>query len=772
MAYRMPESSSPWVSLPLVLPIFLLLILFSSSAFAQSFEYTGSGVDSFIGAMGDNDLSAAVFRATFGEEFYSGLGALGPPEEGHPMGKMFMIFCSGLLATGLFWAAWNGVSATVATAEGGKFMGQRMSGSWVPIRFTIGISTLLPVFAGYCGAQVLYMWLAKIASGIGNLMVLAALPTMSGPAYAVEAALNAADPRSAVEQLFDSHMCMQGVNRGVQGLFKGVDYPDGMDIEGERIEPKQVAGDGRIQYLFHRKSSIAGTNSAYGGDMACGGIVYDIKPQSRNGFGSTAEIDDGFLGTSLGQSDPVQVAFDVNKTSIDAMNTRVSAAVTELMSAVQSGSIPPFTMSEKVDEIANLYNIETREKYRKLLDTLDDESLEQAKTIIENYGWMSYGAFYQIATRNLTVAQGVFSTQLQTYPSNPDLIAIDATRREAIALAEAANTKQQTSDEALKRLLNQSFFAESFVGGATWLLTGDEMQDGTDSLLKFQTVNPIFQFKSIGDNLLTTGATIVGAVVLVEGLGKFVSTKFAIGSKIGEWLTSKNKSKKHDKDNPLASGALGKIGGFITMLLVVLFVFGFFLAIYIPMLPFITWYGALLAWFGSLVESIVAAPVGSFAHLDVDGDGLGQRTQHSYLFAFNVILRPACMIFGFVAASLGVMVMGNLLLILFAPAVASVQSNGSFMTGLFMMAGLLVVLISLALTMVHAMFNLVHIIPDQIVGWAGGQVNTQLGKDTDDRAKSVFMGGFGKTERAMEMSGGKGPTPKPDTPNAGAPAKK
>jgi conjugal transfer/type IV secretion protein DotA/TraY len=771
MAYRMPESSSPWVSLPLALPIFLLLILFSSSAFAQSFEYTGSGVDSFIGAMGDNDLSAAVFRATFGEEFYSGLGAFGPPEEGHPMGKMFMIFCSGLLATGLFWAAWNGVSATVATAEGGKFMGQRMSGSWVPIRFTIGISTLLPVFAGYCGAQVLYMWLAKIASGMANLMVIAAMPTMSGPAYAVEAALNGADPRAAIEQLFDSHMCMQGVNKGLQGLFKGIDYPDGMDIEGETIVPKQVAGDGRIQYLFHRKSSVAGTNSAYGGDVACGGISYDVKAQQRNGFGTGAEIDDGFLWTSLGQSNPVDVAFEVNKTSIEAMNKRVSEAVTDLVAAVQSGSIPPFNMSEKVNQIANLYNIETREKYRKILNTLDDKSLEQAKLVIENQGWMGYGSFYQIMTRNLNVAQGVFGTQLQVYPSNPDLLAIDATRRETIALAESANIQQTNADEALKSMLNQSLFAESFVDGATWLLTGDEMQDGTDSLLKFQTVNPIFQFKSIGDNLLNVGAGIVTAVIGADLLARLAGSKWKLLSSIGKKFVKEDRQAEPENES-ITSGAMSKMGGFITMLLVMLFIFGFFLAIYIPMLPFITWYGALLAWYGSLVESIVAAPVGSFAHLDVDGDGLGQRTQHSYLFAFNVILRPACMIFGFAAASLGVMVMGNVLLMLFGPAVASVQSNGSWFTGLFMMAGLLVILISLALTMVHAMFNLVHIIPDQIVGWAGGQVNTQLGKDTDDRAKSVFMGGFGKTERAMEMGSGKGPQRPPDTPNGGAPAKK
>lgn len=779
MAYRMPESSSPWVSLPLVLPIFLLLILFSSSAFAQSFEYTGSGVDSFIGAMGDNDLSAAIFRATFGEEFYSGLGAFGPPEESHPMGKMFMIFCSGLLATGLFWAAWNGVSATVATAEGGKFMGQRMSGSWVPIRFTIGISTLLPVFAGYCGAQVLYMWLAKIASGIGNLMVLAALPTMSGPAYAVDAAVQGANPRAAVTQLFESHICMQGVNRQMTSDFVGASFPQGTDLDGETIVSGLVTrGDKRLEVFFHRKSSIANKSSAYGGDVACGGIAYDLGSQATGPLAAGVEINDGFMGLPLGQSTPEEIAFDVNKDAIEKMNKDVEKAVSQLMSAVSSGGIAPFNMKQKIEEISDAYVTTTTEKYRSRLSSLDDKSLDYAKEIIKNQGWIGFGSFYQIIGRNMNVAQGVFSTNLQTYPINPNLIAIDSERAEAQALAEAANSKQVSADEALQNLLGENMFggpslASMFVGGSNMLMTGSTAQDGTESDLLFKTVNPIFQMKSIGDGLLTTGGFIIGAVIGAE-IAHIGITKLFPGGRLAT-LISKSTPDPKDKDakkhESFTAGAFSKIAGTALTLAVVLFIFGFFLAVYIPMLPFIVWYGALLAWFASLCESIVAAPVGSFAHLDVDGEGLGQRTQHSYLFAFNVILRPGCMIFGFSMATLGVMVMGGILLILFGPAVGSVQSNGT-MTGLFMMAGFLIVLISLMLTMVHSMFNLVHIIPDQIVGWAGGQVNTQLGKDTDDRAKSVFMGGFGKTERAMEMGSGKGPQRPPDTPNGGAPAKK
>lgn len=93
------------------------------------------------------------------------------------------------------------------------------------------------------------------------------------------------------------------------------------------------------------------------------------------------------------------------------------------------------------------------------------------------------------------------------------------------------------------------------------------------------------------------------------------------------------------------------------------------------------------------------------------------------------------MVFGFFAASLGVMILGKLLFILFVPAMALAQTNT--FTGIFSMIGFLAVFVSLALTMIHGAFNLIHIIPDQVINWAGGQISTRMGQDTDNNTYGV-----------------------------------
>lgn len=154
-----------------------------------------------------------------------------------------------------------------------------------------------------------------------------------------------------------------------------------------------------------------------------------------------------------------------------------------------------------------------------------------------------------------------------------------------------------------------------------------------------------------------------------------------------------------------------------------------------------------MAWFANVLEGLIAAPVGAFAHLEAEGDGMGQRSQHAYLFLFGVLLRPSLMVFGFFGASYAVKVLGSILLVLFAPAMANAQFNST--TGLVMFVGFVFVFVSLVLTLIHGCFNLIHIVPDQVISWAGGHVTGTMGKDTDDRAKGHFTAGVAQIRGNM-----------------------
>lgn len=67
---------------------------------------------------------------------------------------------------------------------------------------------------------------------------------------------------------------------------------------------------------------------------------------------------------------------------------------------------------------------------------------------------------------------------------------------------------------------------------------------------------------------------------------------------------------------------------------------------------------------------------------------------------------------------------------------ANVQGNS--ITGLFSILAFLLVFFVMNVTLISAAFNLIYVITDQVIGFVGGQINSQLGRDTEDKVHGVF----------------------------------
>jgi conjugal transfer/type IV secretion protein DotA/TraY len=157
------------------------------------------------------------------------------------------------------------------------------------------------------------------------------------------------------------------------------------------------------------------------------------------------------------------------------------------------------------------------------------------------------------------------------------------------------------------------------------------------------------------------------------------------------------------------------------------------------MLPFMVWFGGILSWYAVVGESVVAAPLWAFAHLDGDGDGMGQRTTHGYIFLLNVMFRPVFMMLGFVLGGAGVIVLGTLLNTMFGVALANAQFDSS--TGLVSIIGYIVLYVGMCQTLVQGTFSLIHVVPDQAFAWVGGQMAGAVGRDMHDKSKDVLGAG-------------------------------
>lgn len=147
--------------------------------------------------------------------------------------------------------------------------------------------------------------------------------------------------------------------------------------------------------------------------------------------------------------------------------------------------------------------------------------------------------------------------------------------------------------------------------------------------------------------------------------------------------------------------------------------------------------GSIVSYAASMIEGMAGMPLHSMAHMESDGEGMGQRTAHGYLFYINALARPALMIIGFFVASTLVIVIGTIQIKLFLPAMANAQGNS--VTGIASIAMFLVVYTVLCWTLIQSCFNLIHVITDQVLSFVGGQIASKLGQDTEDKANNMFL---------------------------------
>lgn len=123
-----------------------------------------------------------------------------------------------------------------------------------------------------------------------------------------------------------------------------------------------------------------------------------------------------------------------------------------------------------------------------------------------------------------------------------------------------------------------------------------------------------------------------------------------------------------------------------------------------------------------VVEAVIAAPLWAIMHVHPDGEGLTGRGGNGYALVLTVVLRPALMVFGLVAAIALMYPFGAILNEVF-PSVFNMSVGSSDTTSvggvLTKVAGAFIY-VGIMMTLVSKIFSLIHVLPDQILRWIGG----------------------------------------------------
>lgn len=218
---------------------------------------------------------------------------------------------------------------------------------------------------------------------------------------------------------------------------------------------------------------------------------------------------------------------------------------------------------------------------------------------------------------------------------------------------------------------------------------------------------------------------------------------------------------------------------------------GFITAYYVPILPYMIFTFASIAWITAVIEAMVASPIVALGVTHPEGHEAFGKGERAVMILMNVFLRPSMMIIGYIAAIAVSYVSVWIINAGFQEAITFIQGSGteavnwnytsssnrsisdiasdttSMKTGYAGWAGIygfffaVLIYTTMYLIVVQKAFNLITYLPDKVLRWIGGEQESlgqeisQWGEETKGQVKSAGDETMkGHEQMAQTMQGG------------------
>ncbi|HFV7049146.1 TPA: DotA/TraY family protein, partial [Escherichia coli] len=569
-----------------------------------------------------------------------------------------------------------------------------------------GFITLAPTVSGWSLAQLMFLWAVSVMGiGSANLMT-DKIADLLASGFSLTHQPVAPQTVSAARSIYEMNLCMYGVNNELSSMYSRY-------------------GQGGTPLMTIRKLSDGFEIS--NGNARCGSVRLPAASDSKNSFW-------GLFGASVDTSNITSAQQNGLNQMQNDLNQAASRFVTALINRQQTGSGELPDAETDIQNAARAFEdrvnqaVQAQDNGNKLTSAMTEQ--------LKKYGWLSLGSWYQtFATANqkvndaaalkpvvsgisgigeigagdtLSGVMTAYQAQLQNTSYTPPL-----------GTPNIKNTQMADSDVPSAMLTNifespgqylANYFATSF--------SGNDINEQT---------NPLLKMKDIGDRTLVTTETALISFTLmrsaVETYTKGVSGFFL------EILSFKG--------SELAKNIIVTISPIVFFVLIILLGIGFSLSIYLPFIPFIYWLSGSANWVVSVLVGSTGGSLWAATHIGTEKDK-GSRAAYGYIFLIDGMIRPMLMVLGFAFSSLTLIAIGTLLNILYASAIANVQSNS--ITGLVSLIGILMIYARLCTTTVSRVFALQVTMPDYIISWLGGREAASILGNAVDSTKEIFAG--------------------------------
>lgn len=661
-------------------------------------------------ATNPDDLSRQALVTIFGDVVTNPLSTSAPTL----IGSMFGAFNSIIAVLAVVWFMFIGIRHVVRSGHQGQVFstGRDVVGT---LSVVAGFLMIVPTGNGWSLAQLIMLWGASIMGvGSANVMVQLAADNIAN-GYSMTVQPVQASTRTAARGIFEMELCKYAVNAGLNDFNQTAKSSTSLMTESAKT------ASGNYTVTVSNGSGICGTASLSvegNGTTDQSTIGKFFNPFSKNEYS-------GVISAQRAAMDNM----------ISDMDNAASEFVTTFLEKRNSGNGTLPDIETRIQRAADEYERAVQKSLP--IDNGEQSRKEALKSYLTTYGWVTLGAWYQtFATANQRLAEladrapavtsmsslgevgdtdlfsavmGAYKTQLQNSTYTPTIGTI-TTQDES----NAANSTDPQS--VVMKSIAPTILKWTNQAATEWSGTGTTSNQ----------VNPLIKMKNIGDytlgttEILWTGYTTV-RVLATMGDNSIFGKAVNLFSGLPKGFVA----------------LLDAAAPPIYFLLFLLFCAGFSLSIYLPFIPFIFWMTGIGNWIVSVLIGCTAGPLWAATHLGTSEDR-GSRAAYGYIYLIDSMIRPPLMVFGFFFASVAIIAVGTILNSLFGAALVNVQVKS--LTGIFSLAGFLLIYARMCTTSVAAIFALQAYLPDHVINFLGGRdgVNT-LGNLTSS-VKDIFAG--------------------------------
>jgi len=246
-----------------------------------------------------------------------------------------------------------------------------------------------------------------------------------------------------------------------------------------------------------------------------------------------------------------------------------------------------------------------------------------------------------------------------------------------------------------------------------------------------KNADPFVDAVNMGQTWMVTGVTMVLTFTIVAPILRLISG-----------LTEQ----ELDPGDAVAASLIGLTEPVIMGVASMLYAQGAMLAIFLPLIPYVIFFGCVLGWLLVVAEALVASPLIAigFAWPEADPTPIG-KAKPGFILLINILLRPSLIIAGFTMALVAVNIAFHLLNL----GMSALFFSGSFgMDAAFGYLPLGFAYIGVVLSIATRAFNLIYQVPNKVLSWIGERADHM--DSSSDLLADVKRG----IEKGTEVVGG------------------